>query len=189
MTHRRARLHLPTEVLSRVWRVADTTVTIVPMGWARLAAIDAAWRQQRDPADISLYWSWAMIFQRHRLVAAVVASSGETVALFSSRPGLVELASGKFLRIDRLEVAPTRQRTRIGSAVIALVAFLAEALGANGLLLATDPTRADLHQFYAALGGTCGEVAGWQSEPGLVPWQWSGEAFALLVEAASAYRV
>lgn len=189
MTHRRARLRLPPDVQGCRWRLLDQTVTMAPMGWAQLAAIDAAWSPQRDPSSMSTHWNWALIGHRHRLVAAVVDSSGTTIALFSSRSGLVQLGARQFLRIDRLEVAPPRRRLRFGSVAVALIAAVAKSMGADGLVMATDPASDDLRSFYSSLGGVCGEVAGWQCEPGLVPWQWSGEAFAKLTEVADAQRI
>ncbi|MCB9554380.1 MAG: GNAT family N-acetyltransferase [Myxococcales bacterium] len=98
---------------------------------------------------------------------------------------LLRLPGGPFYRPDRLEVAPNRVRSGVGTLGMAALALRALERSANGVVLKATRAAAP---FYVRLGGTPGDVAGWSHSPDLVEFTFTRPVLQELAELLDACR-
>lgn len=161
---------------------------LVTASWPLLTQIDEAWPSARPAGALHREWRWAAWVRDGRSEERFVLLDEADTPQFiwcaaSSR--LLRLPGGPFYRPERLEVAPTRARSGVGTVGMAVLATRALELGANGVVLKATVEAAP---FYAKVGGVAGAVAGWSRSPDLVEFTLTRPALEALAEMLDEYR-
>ncbi len=157
----------------RCWSVTGVgQCRVVLPALASLSAIDTDWKSRRKETDVHL-WEWADIAVGAKDLFAIRTELGVTVGLWMSGAGAISLPSGRFYRLDFLEVDPDLRGGDLGYLAFAMVVARAEELGCAGIVLAAYQ---DNVQVYLNFNGKMGPIRGWQVPEGLVPFEFSGDA-------------
>lgn len=177
-------------LLSATWRLpryGEVTVQVPLL--QDLKQLDARWGAARSPADPASAWSWYEIGRASPDRFALVASTGEVLAVwaaFSAR--LLMLRDGFAYRLDRLEVAPGHRRRGIGAFAVCTVADRAIERGSELVVYGAVNDVATL-AFHRALGAEERTAAGWSAPPDLVPFVLAGDALTGLARHAHDLRI
>jgi len=155
---------------------------------SHLAQADRIWPQERRPNDLHDHWRWLKIMNGKRERFSILhRADSRVVALWCSEPkGPRHIESGRFYRLDYLEVAPRHRQTSVGLFVLALVACRALEVGASGLVLGGFPIDG-VHRFYTEAGGVQRDVRGWKPARDLIPYIFERSALEWLKDFADGF--
>jgi len=147
-----------------------------------LRAIDASWPPLRDAGDLHHAWRWEEISAPMRETFVVLLDE-DPIGVWCSKVGSpLDLATGRFYRLDFVELKPSLRGDGSTSAMVfGLIAERAVEHGAGGVVLSAF--RVDkLVAAYRRLGAVEGAPPGWNYPNLLVPLTFDHAAVQLLRE-------
>lgn len=171
----------PTQLIGRRWVVppigrltaSDASLTV-------LDSADETWPPLRHEGDWHHSWRWRQLVAGYVEAFSLRRDGNTPAALWCSHKRQpMQLPSGRYYRLDYMEIDPTLRGGVLGAFTVGVIAARALELKSDGIVLGTLPTH---HALYTRFGASESAPKGWNPPKGLVPYTFDWDALQRLKE-------